>query len=183
MFEDIFGILNYRDSNIYILKHREIPSEDYGLTWHKYRFDNKATNVSVKTFVENYYKGELKEYIKSSNPPTTNTGNLKVAVQRTFDQFAKDKHRHCVMVFYSSNPRYCFEDFCVKALGVMEKLAAYYNEQEREDIWFSKMDGLTDENIGISLFSNGQILRLICSLRLWGSRPVLTGRLSDTTVI
>lgn len=151
MFEDVFGMVNYKDPNVFILKNKEEETGDYGLSWHKYRLDEPPTSSAVTAFVQRFYKGALKGYLKSSSPPTINQGNLKIVVQKTFDQFTKDKRRSCVLVFYSSNPRYCYEDYCGKALVMMEKLAAEYNELGREDIWFSKMNGVTDEIIDFEI--------------------------------
>lgn len=148
MLRDILGIVNHKEPAMYILKPKEDLGEDKGLIWKKYKWKNPNFDPQSPTeFMNDFYAGKLEEFFKSSTPPIMNNGSLKVVVQKTFRQFTRDKKRSCVIVFYSSKARYCYEDYCMRSLGFLEKISEEFNKNEREDVWFGKMDAITDETL------------------------------------
>jgi len=98
-------------------------------------------------FISEFLQGKSKEYLKSERPPMYVEGSLQTAVQKTFDGYTKDKRRNCLMVIYSNKEKYC-NPKCNDVIDIMQKLANDYEEDEREDVWFTKMNGLLNEVYG-----------------------------------
>ncbi|XP_048883078.1 protein disulfide isomerase family A, member 7 isoform X2 [Brienomyrus brachyistius] len=59
--------------------------------------DGKA----LERFLEDYFAGRVKRYIKSERPPETNSGSVKVVVAETFQEIVNDPAKDVLIEFYA----------------------------------------------------------------------------------
>ncbi|KAJ0055159.1 hypothetical protein NL108_011433 [Boleophthalmus pectinirostris] len=71
---------------------------------------------SLERFLQDYFSGRLKRFIKSEPVPEKNPGPVKVAVAESFADLVLDPHTDALILFYSPLCQYC------------KKLEPVYNE-------------------------------------------------------
>uniref|UniRef100_A0A671P586 Protein disulfide-isomerase A3 n=1 Tax=Sinocyclocheilus anshuiensis TaxID=1608454 RepID=A0A671P586_9TELE len=72
-------------------------------TGHKYTMREEFTRdgKSLENFLEDYFAGRLKRYIKSEPVPAKNNGAVKVVVADTFEEIANDPEKDVLIEFYA----------------------------------------------------------------------------------
>ncbi|XP_073714233.1 protein disulfide isomerase family A, member 8 [Misgurnus anguillicaudatus] len=72
-------------------------------TGHKYTMREEFTRdgKSLESFLEDYYAGRLKRYIKSEPAPVKNDGPVKVVVADTFEEIVNDPEKDVLIEFYA----------------------------------------------------------------------------------
>uniref|UniRef100_A0A4W4GCZ6 Protein disulfide-isomerase n=1 Tax=Electrophorus electricus TaxID=8005 RepID=A0A4W4GCZ6_ELEEL len=70
---------------------------------HKYTMQEEFTSdgKSLERFLENYFAGRLKQYIKSEAAPESNDGPVKVVVADTFEEIVNDPEKDVLLEFYA----------------------------------------------------------------------------------
>ncbi|XP_066530035.1 protein disulfide isomerase family A, member 8 [Hoplias malabaricus] len=70
---------------------------------HKYSMREEFTRdgKSLERFLEDYFAGRLKRYVKSEPVPANNNGPVKVVVADTFDEIVNDPEKDVLIEFYA----------------------------------------------------------------------------------
>ncbi|KAI4893266.1 hypothetical protein NFI96_019665, partial [Prochilodus magdalenae] len=70
---------------------------------HKYKMQEEFTRdgKSLERFLEDYFAGQLKRYIKSEPVPESNNGPVKVVVADTFDEIVNNPEKDVLVEFYA----------------------------------------------------------------------------------
>ncbi|CAI5644618.1 protein disulfide isomerase family A, member 8 isoform X4 [Oreochromis niloticus] len=76
---------------------------------HKYTMREEFTRdgASLQRFLEDYFAGRLKRYIKSEPIPEKNSGAVKVVVAESFDQVVNDPDKGVLIQFFSPSCPHC----------------------------------------------------------------------------
>ncbi|XP_047461887.1 protein disulfide isomerase family A, member 8 [Mugil cephalus] len=76
---------------------------------HKYTMREEFTRdgQSLERFLEDYFAGRLKRFIKSEPVPERNTAGVKVVVAESFDEVVNDPNRDVLIQFYSPSCPHC----------------------------------------------------------------------------
>ena len=53
----------------------------------KYAFRGEFEDAAIREYIEQYFRGELKPYIKSEEPYKERDGNVKVLVAKDYSEF------------------------------------------------------------------------------------------------
>ncbi|XP_058260746.1 protein disulfide isomerase family A, member 8 [Hemibagrus wyckioides] len=108
---------------------------------HKYTMHEEFTRdgKSLERFLEDYFAGRLKRYVKSQPVPANNDGPVKVVVADTFEEIVNDPEKDVLIEFYAP--------WC----GHCKKLEPKYAELGQElyndpNILIAKMDA-TDNDV------------------------------------
>ncbi|XP_036418541.1 protein disulfide isomerase family A, member 8 [Colossoma macropomum] len=107
---------------------------------HKYSMREEFTRdgKSLERFLEDYFAGRLKRYIKSEPVPANNNGPVKVVVADTFEEIVNDPEKDVLIEFYAP--------WC----GHCKKLEPKYTELGQElssdpSIVIAKMDATAND--------------------------------------
>ncbi|XP_037549349.1 protein disulfide-isomerase A3-like [Nematolebias whitei] len=76
---------------------------------HKYVMREEFTRdgQSLERFLEDYFAGRLKRYVKSEPIPEKNTGPVKVVVAESFDDIVNESDKDVLIQFYSPSCPHC----------------------------------------------------------------------------
>ncbi|XP_035848958.1 protein disulfide-isomerase A3-like [Sander lucioperca] len=76
---------------------------------HKYTMREEFTRdgLSLERFLEDYFAGRLKRYIKSEAVPERNAAAVKVVVAESFDEVVNDPEKDVLIQFYSRSCPHC----------------------------------------------------------------------------
>uniref|UniRef100_A0AAQ4NPF0 Protein disulfide-isomerase A3 n=1 Tax=Gasterosteus aculeatus aculeatus TaxID=481459 RepID=A0AAQ4NPF0_GASAC len=76
---------------------------------HKYTMREEFTRdgQSLQRFLDDYFAGRLKRYIKSEPIPERNTDAVKVVVAESFDDVVNDQEKDVLIQFYSRSCSHC----------------------------------------------------------------------------
>ncbi|XP_034401533.1 protein disulfide-isomerase A3-like isoform X3 [Cyclopterus lumpus] len=76
---------------------------------HKYTMREEFTRdgQSLERFIEDYFAGRLKRYIRSEPVPERNVAAVKVVVAESFDDVVKDGEKDVLIQFYSRSCSHC----------------------------------------------------------------------------
>ncbi|XP_068589556.1 protein disulfide-isomerase A3-like [Cebidichthys violaceus] len=76
---------------------------------HKYTMREEFTRdgQSLERFLDDYFAGRLKRYIKSEPVPERNTAAVKVVVAESFDDVVNDREKDVLIQFYSRSCSHC----------------------------------------------------------------------------
>ncbi|KAL6100298.1 uncharacterized protein ACO6RY_01937 [Pungitius sinensis] len=76
---------------------------------HKYTMREEFTRdgQSMQRFLDDYFAGRLKRYIKSEPIPERNTDAVKVVVAESFDDVVNDREKDVLIQFYSRSCSHC----------------------------------------------------------------------------
>ncbi|KAL9986344.1 hypothetical protein ACROYT_G000482 [Oculina patagonica] len=126
---DAFGVSGESDDPVATIK-----SDDGS----KYAMKEKFSVDTFKAFLQDYFDGNLKPYIKSEPIPEENDGPVKVVVGETFDEIVNDETKDVLIEFYAPWCGHCKSlEPVYKELG--EKLA------DVKDIVIAKMDATAND--------------------------------------
>nr|XP_023657071.1 protein disulfide-isomerase A3-like isoform X1 [Paramormyrops kingsleyae] len=96
--------------------------------------DGKA----LERFLEDYFAGRVKRYIKSERPPETNSGSVKVIVAETFQEIVNDPAKDVLVEFYAPWCGHC-KNLEPKYAELGERLSGDHN------IVVAKMDATAND--------------------------------------
>ncbi|KAM6974573.1 protein disulfide-isomerase A3-like [Tautogolabrus adspersus] len=76
---------------------------------HKYTMREEFTRdgQSLERFLDDYFSGLLKRYVKSEPVPERNSASVKVVVAESFDQVVNDPDKDVLIQFYSTSCPHC----------------------------------------------------------------------------
>ncbi|XP_048849263.1 protein disulfide-isomerase A3-like isoform X2 [Brienomyrus brachyistius] len=76
---------------------------------HKYTMREEFTRdgKALERFLEDYFAGHLKRFIKSQPSPERNNGPIKVVVAETFEEIVNDPDKDVLIEFYAPSCRHC----------------------------------------------------------------------------
>ncbi|XP_023656154.1 protein disulfide-isomerase A3-like isoform X2 [Paramormyrops kingsleyae] len=90
---------------------------------HKYTMREEFTRdgKALERFLEDYFAGYLKRFIKSQPAPERNNGPIKVVVAETFEEIVNDPDKDVLIEFYAPSCRHC-KNLEPKYVGLGQKL-------------------------------------------------------------
>jgi len=106
---------------------------------------NEITVENMKAFVEDYFAGNLKKYLKSQPlPEDWDATAVKTLVSTNFEQVAKDKSKDVFVKFYAP---WC--GHCKKIAPIWDQIGEKY--KDKGDLVIAKMDSTKNEIDGVDI--------------------------------
>lgn len=100
--------------------------------------DSKMSPERLREFVEDYFDGKIKPYLKSEMKPIDNDEPVKVVVGRTFDEMVLENEKDVLIEFYAPWCGHC-KSLAPKLVELAEKLESNTN------IVIAKMDATAND--------------------------------------
>ncbi|XP_078101074.1 protein disulfide isomerase family A, member 8 isoform X3 [Sander vitreus] len=94
------------------LRVRDLLTAFYDLDYHhnirgSNYWRNRRDGLSLERFLEDYFAGRLKRYIKSEAVPERNAAAVKVVVAESFDEVVNNPEKDVLIQFYSRSCPHC----------------------------------------------------------------------------
>jgi len=103
----------------------------------KFRMEDEFTPENLGKFLKDYFAGKLEPHFKSEDIPADNTGPVKVAVAKNFDELVTKTDKDVLIEFYAP---WC--GHCKKLAPTFEDLG---KDLEGEDVIIVKMDATAND--------------------------------------
>ena len=126
-----YGIIQTSDMQAVIMSH----SRKYIMSQER---DTKMSPERLREFVEDYFDGKIKSYLKSEMKPIDNDEPVKVVVGRTFDEMVLENDKDVLIEFYAPWCGHC-KTLAPILVELAEKL------ESNPNIVIAKMDATSND--------------------------------------
>jgi protein disulfide-isomerase A1 len=102
---DIKEGLAAKNAEIMSIKEKDLPTlriaDTSGDYLKKYKMDEELNEENILKFITNWENKKINSYIRSSEEPETNDGDVKIIVGKTFQKEVIDNEKDVMILFYS----------------------------------------------------------------------------------
>ena len=135
------------------IKENELPSirivDTKGNYIKKYKMNGEINESNILEFIKDWENKRIKPYVKSSEEPKENNGDVFIVVGNTFEKEVINNNKDVVVLFYSPICYHCkallpkYEEVAKRLKSknlILSKIDAFYNEVESiENYGFPKI--------------------------------------------
>ena len=117
----------------------------------KYKMDEDINEKNILEFIKNWETKKIKSYVKSTEIPKENNGNVFEVVGNTFEDEVINNNKDIVVLFYSP---WCYH--CKELLPKYEKIAKLLKPKNKNLI-LTKINAIDNEVESVDIFDFPQI--------------------------
>ena len=135
------------------IKENELPTirivDTKGNYIKKYKMNGEINEKNILEFIKDWENKRIKAYVKSSEEPKENNGDVRIVVGNTFEKEVINNNKDVVVLFYSPICHHCkallpkYEEVAKRLKSknlILSKIDAFYNEVESiENYGFPKI--------------------------------------------